>query len=90
MPRIFLAVCALWLVGCAMTPAASSPAADPANSHAAESASGNASPLSLDSPATAPMAVAMYVCPMHASVVSDHPGKCPICGMALVPKVSAK
>ena len=22
-----------------------------------------------------------YVCPMHPSIVSDHPGECPICGM---------
>ncbi len=28
----------------------------------------------------------MYVCPMHPSVVSDHPGDCPICGMSLVPQ----
>lgn len=29
----------------------------------------------------------VYVCPMpeHVSIVYDHPGKCPICGMALVP-----
>jgi hypothetical protein len=26
-----------------------------------------------------------YTCPMHPSVVSDKPGKCPICGMTLVP-----
>jgi membrane fusion protein, copper/silver efflux system len=25
-----------------------------------------------------------YVCPMHPSIVSDHPGDCPICGMKLV------
>src|SRR5262245_19579993 len=25
-----------------------------------------------------------YVCPMHPSIVSDHPGECPICGMKLV------
>ncbi len=24
-----------------------------------------------------------YSCPMHPEVVSDHPGRCPICGMAL-------
>ncbi len=26
-----------------------------------------------------------YQCPMHPSVVQDHPGECPICGMKLVP-----
>lgn len=25
-----------------------------------------------------------WVCPMHPSIVSDHPGDCPICGMKLV------
>lgn len=25
-----------------------------------------------------------YICPMHPTVVSDRPGSCPICGMALV------
>jgi len=28
----------------------------------------------------------LYTCPMHPSVVSDHPGACPICGMTLVKK----
>lgn len=27
-----------------------------------------------------------YVCPMHPDVTSDKPGKCPKCGMDLVPK----
>lgn len=27
----------------------------------------------------------LYTCPMHPEVVSDHPGRCPICGMKLVP-----
>jgi hypothetical protein len=26
-----------------------------------------------------------YTCPMHPEVVKDHPGKCPKCGMTLVP-----
>ena len=27
----------------------------------------------------------LYRCPMHPQVVQDHPGRCPICGMNLVP-----
>ncbi len=30
-------------------------------------------------------ALARYTCPMHPEVVSDEPGKCPKCGMTLVP-----
>ncbi|HEU4381985.1 MAG TPA: efflux RND transporter periplasmic adaptor subunit [Anaeromyxobacteraceae bacterium] len=26
-----------------------------------------------------------YTCPMHPTIVQDHPGECPICGMQLVP-----
>jgi Cu+-exporting ATPase len=29
---------------------------------------------------------ALYTCPMHPEVVSDHPGSCPKCGMALEPR----
>ena len=32
---------------------------------------------------------ALYRCPMHPAITSDHPGNCPICGMRLVPVVSA-
>jgi Cu(I)/Ag(I) efflux system membrane fusion protein len=28
----------------------------------------------------------LYYCPMHPSVVRDHPGECPICSMTLIPK----
>jgi hypothetical protein len=34
----------------------------------------------------APPAATLYTCPMHASVVRDAPGKCPKCGMDLVPR----
>ena len=32
-----------------------------------------------------PNAAAQYTCPMHPEVISDKPGKCPKCGMFLVP-----
>jgi len=28
-----------------------------------------------------------YTCPMHPSVISSHPGACPVCGMALVRRI---
>ena len=28
----------------------------------------------------------IYTCPMHPEIEQDHPGTCPICGMALEPK----
>jgi len=31
---------------------------------------------------------ATYTCPMHPEVVRDHPDACPICGMALEPRVA--
>ncbi|MFT4001208.1 MAG: heavy metal translocating P-type ATPase [Rhizobium sp.] len=37
-------------------------------------------------PASKPMPKGtLYTCPMHPEVVSDHPGDCPKCGMALEP-----
>lgn len=32
---------------------------------------------------------AQYTCPMHPQIVRDRPGKCPICGMDLVPMSSS-
>jgi len=34
---------------------------------------------------TKPAAKQLYTCPMHPDVISDEPGKCPKCGMDLVP-----
>ena len=35
---------------------------------------------------TKEVAKAEYTCPMHPDVISDKPGDCPKCGMALVEK----
>jgi len=90
MHRKFLAALALLLTGCASTPIANSPSSGAADTHAIESIASDTPPLSLDAPTTAPVLAALYTCPMHPSVISDHPGKCPICGMALEPKAGGK
>ncbi len=36
--------------------------------------------------ATKEVASVQYTCPMHSEVISDKPGDCPKCGMALVEK----
>jgi RND family efflux transporter MFP subunit len=36
-------------------------------------------------PGTNPATKQLYTCPMHPDVISDKPGKCPECGMNLVP-----
>jgi Cu+-exporting ATPase len=33
---------------------------------------------------------AIYTCPMHPEVRQDHPGSCPICGMALEPEIAGE
>ncbi|HET9553330.1 MAG TPA: efflux RND transporter periplasmic adaptor subunit [Anaeromyxobacteraceae bacterium] len=42
-------------------------------------------PRSHDHGAEAGGKKAQYQCPMHPTIVQDHPGDCPICGMKLVP-----
>ena len=50
----------------------------------------HASPTATVAPASTPPAAPTpneFICPMpeHASIKYDHPGKCPICGMTLIP-----
>jgi hypothetical protein len=54
------------------------PVTRPAHDHAG----GDAAALR---PAGGDVADVRYWCPMHPAVVQDHPGKCPVCGMTLVP-----
>jgi Cu+-exporting ATPase len=41
------------------------------------------------SPALTPPG-AVYTCPMHPQIRQDHPGACPICGMALEPEIATE
>jgi FtsP/CotA-like multicopper oxidase with cupredoxin domain len=41
-------------------------------------------------PDLAPGATVAYVCPMHADVISDEPGRCPKCGMKLMATEAAQ
>ncbi len=45
----------------------------------------SASPEARQTPVMSAAASATYTCPMHPQIVQDHPGTCPICGMALEP-----
>ncbi|RZA29676.1 MAG: copper-transporting ATPase, partial [Lysobacteraceae bacterium] len=42
-----------------------------------------------DSVGRLPAAGRVYTCPMHPEIRQDHPGNCPICGMALEPLLAA-
>src|SRR5687767_8992400 len=46
-------------------------------------------PADTSTSATAASADAIYTCPMHPQIRQPTPGRCPICGMALVPAASA-
>jgi RND family efflux transporter MFP subunit len=62
------------------------------NATAAQGAAATNPPSALNpQPSTSPAAAVKYICPMpeHISIEYDHPGKCPICGMVLVPVTSA-
>ncbi|HEY9722448.1 MAG TPA: efflux RND transporter periplasmic adaptor subunit [Oscillatoriaceae cyanobacterium] len=48
-----------------------------------------AAPTPSCSPTTSAAGKTLYTCPMHPNVTSEHPGKCPVCGMTLVPEKPA-
>ena len=77
---------ALLSFGCATTPAMRESSESPANPNVAESPAPELPALSLQAPPTSPVPAKRYRCPMHPSIVSSQPGKCPICGMGLEPK----
>lgn len=63
---------AVWLAGCSTgNPGAGS-------EHA--TASNVGAEVAKSTPSAQPV---IYTCPMHPSIRQDHPGKCPLCGMAL-------
>jgi Cu+-exporting ATPase len=41
--------------------------------------------LQAATPKPVPEGVTSWTCPMHPEIVQDHPGSCPLCGMALEP-----
>jgi Cu(I)/Ag(I) efflux system membrane fusion protein len=65
-------------------PPAAAPGTPPAEPSTAAPAGGT--PASGQPQAAPPAgAIAFYTCSMHPSVHQDHPGKCPVCSMDLVP-----
>jgi hypothetical protein len=54
--------------------------------HGENQHSGNAGSLAQPGSGDAGTPAAVYVCPMHPEVTSSAPGRCPKCGMNLVPK----
>ncbi len=68
LPCMLLVLAALLLAGCSREPAPESAAV------------ANGTPVTQ----AHEHAAALYHCPMHPDVVSDRPGRCPICGMELV------
>jgi hypothetical protein len=93
---LLIALGLLAVSGCReRTPEVVVPAGHPADPSAtAAPASPASTTLALDAaaPAATPMApptAESYTCPMHPEIVRSAPGKCPKCGMKLVPKTKA-
>jgi hypothetical protein len=68
-------------------PGVTTPGTGGAPVHEAHQAHGNAGPADARPAASQPARAGQrWTCTMHPEVVSDKPGKCPKCGMKLVPK----
>lgn len=72
MNKRLLAVLALWPIAAALAPVGCDREPSPA-------------PASAPSGEAGEDEISHWTCPMHPSVHEAHPGKCPICGMTLVP-----
>jgi RND family efflux transporter MFP subunit len=70
-------ICGMTLIPVMAAPDASLPTTNPSTPNTVAN-------LAL-STTNAPAAKQLYTCPMHPEVISDKPGKCPKCGMDLVP-----
>jgi Cu+-exporting ATPase len=46
--------------------------------------------VSASLPPTPASSGTIYTCPMHPEIRQDHPGSCPICGMALEPEIATE
>ena len=64
-------------------------AADPAQFVVAPPLAATAAPAPSSSPSPSPGPGGQWTCPMHPQIVRDGPGSCPICGMALEPRVAS-
>lgn len=86
------------LMGCAhQTLQLSISTNDPANPDAPESAFAPRTnlfqaeiPVTAEQPLAEPIPPSIYACPMHPEVAQSGPGKCPTCGMSLVPSEPSK